>query len=466
MAMNQPANLAVSPLWDPKTTLGFDPHPTFHCIGQAPSARRRCTKPIAKHNTAGILNLIATLSSRQPDADTMDADLVRLAKMAICRTNNHQNQVPAMVERWKGLIRSLPTPEAPASALPPTSIQPVHTVIPAYSASMNLNEARMEVLVRRDLLLERLEKIIQEVSDENGAQPANSARLNEVRAEVLIRRDLLLERLEQIIQRVLGENGAQPANSARLNEARTEVLIRRDLLLERLEQAIQRVSDENGAQPANSALLNEAMAEVLIRRDLLLERLEQAIQQGLEGNGTRPAPSEPAPTAPQEAAPPLRVHTVDIPNIELALQTRGNYRPGTADAPTLPPVNTIPPPMPANTNNGIAAAPHPSTCFINHVPRRHISADCGICRESMMGLPLRDLVWCKSTCGQSVHKMLNAGEQTHGCLTGVEENSSGFTIRSLDRSERAPGAEVEAEDNFGGVVGGDSGHAEAEKGGF
>jgi len=42
-------------------------------------------------------------------------------------------------------------------------------------------------------------------------------------------------------------------------------------------------------------------------------------------------------------------------------------------------------------------------CTNDHVTRRTADDDCPVCRESMADTPLADLVWCKASCGRSIH---------------------------------------------------------------
>ena len=42
-------------------------------------------------------------------------------------------------------------------------------------------------------------------------------------------------------------------------------------------------------------------------------------------------------------------------------------------------------------------------CTDDHVSRRTVDDDCPVCREAMADTPLADLVWCKASCGRSIH---------------------------------------------------------------
>ena len=44
------------------------------------------------------------------------------------------------------------------------------------------------------------------------------------------------------------------------------------------------------------------------------------------------------------------------------------------------------------------------TCTATHQLRRSVDEDCVICTMPMVNSPLSELVWCKNSCGQSVHK--------------------------------------------------------------
>lgn len=121
-------------------------------------------------------------------------------------------------------------------------------------------------------------------------------------------------------------------------------------------------------------------------------------------------------------AAPIPIVDIDnTPAIELAAQTPGVQPRTVTDVPTIPPVNNVSPPAPleldadsvpapavaANTtaDHTNTAPPPPLACMLelDHVARRRIGENCPICLERMAGLPLNELVWCKSSCGQSVH---------------------------------------------------------------
>jgi len=45
----------------------------------------------------------------------------------------------------------------------------------------------------------------------------------------------------------------------------------------------------------------------------------------------------------------------------------------------------------------------PADCVLSHVSRRSTDDDCAICMEECRNTPLSELVWCKASCGRSVH---------------------------------------------------------------
>ncbi|KAF2418775.1 hypothetical protein EJ08DRAFT_49777 [Tothia fuscella] len=70
-------------------------------------------------------------------------------------------------------------------------------------------------------------------------------------------------------------------------------------------------------------------------------------------------------------------------------------------------VQPIPSPNPAVVPTNTAVATPPNTtrpCTTTHVARRSTDADCPICTTSLVNSQLRDIVWCKRTCGQNVHR--------------------------------------------------------------
>ncbi|KAF2188037.1 hypothetical protein K469DRAFT_748811 [Zopfia rhizophila CBS 207.26] len=74
--------------------------------------------------------------------------------------------------------------------------------------------------------------------------------------------------------------------------------------------------------------------------------------------------------------------------------------------------------------SGLSAATSSSTgCTNTHVNRRPVDSDCLICSESIADTPLAELIWCKSQCGQNLHRMCLAHWQISSAQLAIEEGS-------------------------------------------
>lgn len=70
------------------------------------------------------------------------------------------------------------------------------------------------------------------------------------------------------------------------------------------------------------------------------------------------------------------------------------------------------PPTPPNTAVSTSPrhiTPNPykttaPTCTIKHATRRPQTEECPICTESLLDIPVEELVWCKGSCGRNIHR--------------------------------------------------------------
>lgn len=75
----------------------------FCCVGYAPSQRRRCRNPIARHNRESAMLLLKSLPGLSQDVAILRKKLSHLAELALCR-RWHQGQVVDVVEKWCAMI--------------------------------------------------------------------------------------------------------------------------------------------------------------------------------------------------------------------------------------------------------------------------------------------------------------------------------------------------------------------------
>ena len=96
------------PLWDPFATLEIinPARGSFTCVGHAPSKRRRCQNPIARHNRDAASNILDSIAQASANSKALESKLRELARVSLCLAY-HQNQVDTVVAQWQWKIRSM-----------------------------------------------------------------------------------------------------------------------------------------------------------------------------------------------------------------------------------------------------------------------------------------------------------------------------------------------------------------------
>jgi hypothetical protein len=113
--------------WNPKEVLRLCNDD--RCVGYAHSQGRKCRNPIRYDNVKRFDSLLAELSAQQPDPELLRAKLQRLAAIGLC-LRNHQDQIDRVVEKWARSIRvAFPTPITPIEERRPAV--PTHFAAPA-----------------------------------------------------------------------------------------------------------------------------------------------------------------------------------------------------------------------------------------------------------------------------------------------------------------------------------------------
>jgi hypothetical protein len=88
--------------WYPEDVLGLCLD--GRCVGWAPSKGRKCRMPIRYENTQRVSTLLAGLAEQQPNPELLRRTLRRLAEHGLC-VRFHQLQIDEMVEKWIGRIK-------------------------------------------------------------------------------------------------------------------------------------------------------------------------------------------------------------------------------------------------------------------------------------------------------------------------------------------------------------------------
>lgn len=114
-------------------------------------------------------------------------------------------------------------------------------------------------------------------------------------------------------------------------------------------------------------------------------------------------PSNPSPAVPpQEPSPPTTPPRAEEPQLEA---------PVLIETPAAPPAAIIE--SSSTISPTIDPSPALTPCTANHVNRRTTDEDCPICTTAMVNTPQEELVWCKTSCGRSVHRECFDAWQNH-----------------------------------------------------
>ena len=99
-------------LWYTQNVLRIETRST--CIGQARSRCRGCNVAVAYENRKKANSLMNTLSRKSPDPVALEADLLDLARLLLCR-RFHQDQAQEIVHKWNTYLEDLRESQSPSS---------------------------------------------------------------------------------------------------------------------------------------------------------------------------------------------------------------------------------------------------------------------------------------------------------------------------------------------------------------
>jgi hypothetical protein len=262
------------------------------CVGYAPSKRRECHNPIAYHNVQEVNSFLVTMAGRQPDPERLRPDLSCLAERGLCWLHR-RTQVDEMVNKWTSRIRAV------------------------FPVEVDGTQERRSAIQSRPAT----------------AAVTPSAELDSLRAQ-------LAQQLERL-------NSSTP--------------------------------------PRYDAALSAAAESVV-------------------------APSDISPT-PSTASGPAARSAVDTTARVATGNARSTNRPAIAAAPVEPaePISGTTPLSSATSLpnvSQVAPRPTPRRCTPPHARRLPFDEECPICYkgEHLSECDASEVVWCRSSCGRSVHK--------------------------------------------------------------
>ncbi|KAF2198848.1 hypothetical protein GQ43DRAFT_442999 [Delitschia confertaspora ATCC 74209] len=378
-------------IWDPYEVLPLKQD--GRCVGYARTQGCKCLNVIASENLMRMASLLNNISTQEPDPAALRSQLTSIAGYGLCR-RWHQNQKHDMVRKWsENILEHFPSPQqGPVPAVLPTesvrTSSPALT-IPAAASTQEQIAQLCQIIMRQQEQLGALQ-----------AQISQTTTLTTPLSRPVTPRPPYLSRTPTYPSRTHAESlrtGEQP--------------------------------DQNqGARSARRGRLHTSEPPVQSwRSDTARTGSPHTSEQPERRTSSLSPPPHPR-TVPNASSPPTsptpsRTPTNDITPLNLSrastsstTTSRSRSTPATTAAAQSRPL----PPRTTSTSSvanlraatrtviTITTTPSaPSPCNLTHVLRRPIDAECPICQEPMLDEPLSQLVWCKSSCGKSVHKVCN-----------------------------------------------------------
>jgi len=460
--------------WNPESAFDIgnpDRCGTFTCVGWAPTQKRRCRNPIARHNQDAAREILNQLSRMDPldVSRTQTGQLENVARYALCR-RYHQDQVDRMVREWKRILREevswqperwsgesfeesstsrnhrrSVSHEDPATASPFASLSTLSS-----TRSRSGSQEPRQRNSRQNGMNERISRLIWDAEERQWTVASDRRTMREPRRQApstpaVVEEDTqhndmnesirrLVEDVEELrrtlesARRTMREPRRQaPYTPTLVNEeqpsplARTTVSSDRRIMREPRRQAPSTptlVEEEQQSPPARTTvsssrriIMREPRRQapstpMLVEEEqpLLLSRTTVSSDRRIMREPRRQAPSTPAVVEEEQPSPPART-TVS--------SGRRTMREPRRRAPSTPavveeeqqsrPARTLEPQQQSVAVPASEPA-HRQTCTVAHISRRSVDEDCVICTMPMVNCSLSELVWCKSTCGRSVHR--------------------------------------------------------------
>lgn len=330
------------------------------CVGHAVSKGRKCRITLADHNVDRGNTMLKDLAAQRPDPNALRGKLRLLAEVLLC-PRWHQNQAQSMLNDWVELIEV---------AYPRSHIE-VETQ--RTSSRMTLaspsGSSRREVTSSRSRTSTTTTTMVELGTSERAMLQARIAATEEMLETMMRQQVATQERLEAMLRRITeqestGSSTSTPPLSTSPPPPSTSTL-------------------------SSSTPTSPSFTSTSPRRQLP--------EQEDSGSSTSTTPGS-TPTV-------SRVSTSDISSLALSR---------TSTASSTPPITT--------RLNEDARPSSPRTCTRTHVRRRAIEDECPICREDF--LRHDKLVWCKNSCGNTVHRecfeaweaQCRVGNRTANCM--------------------------------------------------
>lgn len=351
------------PLWNPRQAFGiinWDPgYYRQTCVGYAPSQGRRCRNPIKQNNRDMIDQILYELSLTEPCEENMVQDLFVLAELCLC-VRYHRTQVQAVVREWREILRS----GAHGLNNPQPGLRPRPRARPAANLGISRLEYEGIVDVRR--LLEPADRL-STVSSSSG--PSSSGRSSDSSSTSGPSLGAWLDDLES--------HYSSPRHSSMFSSDETTNLTPSTSTSTRHSTP----STSSNLTTGRSTQSSSTLSSGTIQRNSVSPASSRATSRtssvaAHERNSSRSGFASIA----SDSISPSSMHA-------------GQSSPRTAPSRTRI-VNRLSPRL----------IPEVQSCQTPHVVRRSTEVECPICYDSMMFTPRADLVWCKSTCGQNVHR--------------------------------------------------------------
>jgi len=444
--------------WDPQAVLKLSLD--SRCVGWAPSRGRKCRMPIRQDNAHRVEMLVVNLATQSPDPERLRPKLQRLAEHGLC-VRFHQYQVDEMLDRWiKRMWEAFPrhdrvdgrvdatserVRQRPGSAMGKLSTAH-HTAQPSNNVSVFATSeaelaARAEVAALQESLRDaerRIEELtVRRAGIESMAQlesrlsrlttsidpPLSSSQPPNVLSNLRLRRSFAP--IRPVLTAASGREtspttaGARPpssdSSSDSSSEASSPVVPHPPYMMRRLARHARRPTAA-GREPLSSASSSESSGEV--PGQMFSETSSEA------SSVTVPEVS-PGFTTPTPRC--ARSHARRLPfDDECPICQEGDLLSQYDRSEVVWCESTC-----GRTLHKTCFEDWRKQCFIDHrgftcpvcrgdweersceacdlmqVRRQKIEGDCAICCHAMQGdAPegREDLVWCKNSCGQNVHR--------------------------------------------------------------
>ncbi|KAF2205376.1 hypothetical protein GQ43DRAFT_437095 [Delitschia confertaspora ATCC 74209] len=378
-------------IWDPYEVLPLKQD--GRCVGYARTQGRKCLNVIASENLLKMTSLIDKISTQEPNPAALRSHLTSIAGYGLCR-RWHQNQENDMVRKWsENILEHFPSRQrCPVPAVFPTESVRASSLSSTSSAAASTQEqiAQLcQIIMRQQEQLEALQ-----------AQISQTTTFTTSLSRPVTPPPPQLSHTPTYSSRVHAESphtSEQPEQDPGARSTRTG----------RLHRSEPPVQSQRSSTARTGSLHTSEQPER--RTSNLSPTPHSRTMSTVSSRSTSPTPSR----TPTDNITPLNLSRASTSS---TAPSRSRSTPPTTTAAQSQPLPPLPIPSRTVTNlktattTAIIIATTPSAasqCNVTHVLRRPVEDECPICQEPMLDEPLSTLVWCKSSCGRSVHKVCN-----------------------------------------------------------